>query len=356
MKFTCLSLLLLLSLLPTTVCAKTEARPVRATRVVAEPVVQQLELTGTIRAKRQARLSARTNGLILKLHVDAGSQAKAGDILMELDPVLARITEQRIQAEVAQASAAREEAQRRYEEVRELVKVGGFSKAEADTRETAVRVQAAALERAEAQLAEQKEIIVRHRLVAPFAGVIRVKLAEEGEWVQTGTPVVELVETGHVLLDVQVPQEWSSVLHGDQPVAVTARLDAHAGTEMKARIETLVPVKDPVARTFLLRLALEDPLKLATPGMSARAQLRFGGEGKSLQIPRDALVLSPDGPVRVWVVREGGGGAVVVSRTIKTGLILGSKVVVLEGLEENTSVVLEGNEGLTEGQAVRVMD
>lgn len=340
--------------IPSLVFAEQAASPITVVKVEAKPVITTLELTGSITAKRQARLSSRTSGLIQKLLVDAGSTVKAGDVLMELDPTLAQLALDRVKAESEQAAAELAEAKRQIAEVRDLAKVGAFSKSEAETRETAVRVQTANVNRSEVSLREQKEIIVRHKLVAPFDGVIRQKFTEEGEWVQTGAPVVELVETGRVNLDIQVPQEWTAAMSGNPEI--TVKLDAHANTVFKARIAAQVPVKDPVARTFLLRLELDDPQLLASPGMSARVQFTFTSKENSVQIPRDAMVLFPDGTAKVWIIENNGdNGHKAVSRQVKPGLTVSDNIVILEGLEVGLTLALEGNEGLREGQPVHIV-
>jgi RND family efflux transporter MFP subunit len=350
-----LTICALLLLLPSLLLAQEVAVPVTVAKAQASPVISTLELTGSIIAKRQARLSSRTSGLIQKLHVDAGSSVKAGDVLMELDPTQAELVFERIQVEGEQAAAELAEAQRQLEEVRHLAKSGGFSKSEAETRETAVRVQTAAVKRIAVQLREQKEIIARHKLLAPFDGVIRLKQAEEGEWVQTGTPVVELIETGDLLLDVQVPQEFYARL--DRDAEITARLDAHPATELKATVATRVAATDPVSRTFLARLKLDDPKGLAAPGMSARATFRFKDKETALQVPRDAIVRSQDGSATVWSVTPTPGEddlGTVKAHTVKTGPALSKWVVILEGLAPDATVVLSGNESLRDGQTVRI--
>lgn len=345
---------LCIATLPALTLADDAPVPVTVTQAKLLPVVSKLELTGTVTAKRQSRLSSRTSGLIMKLHVDAGSVVKTGDVLMELDDTQAKLALERLQVENEQATTELAEAKRQLEEVSALTKVGGFSKSEAETRQTAVRVKTAAVSRSEVQMREQKDIIARHQLLAPFDGVIRNKQTEEGEWVQTGTPVVELVETGDVLLDVQVPQEFYTRLASEVTVAV--RLDALPQTELKATISTSTPVKDPVSRTFLLRLKLDDPKGLALPGMSARIVFRFRNETASIQVPRDAIVRTQDGGATVWSLEpDENGTGIVKAQSVTLGASSNDQAVIQEGLAQGTLVVLLGNESLREGQKVKVV-
>lgn len=335
--------------------AESEAPPAPVITVLAEKsegILRNLTLTGTVTARRQTRLSSRATGLVMGMHVDAGSVVKKGDVLMTLDTRLAEISLELIRAEITQGEIELEDAQRREDEVKDLVSTGGFAKSEAESRKSAVRVSEATLLQLKAREREQVEMIERHRLIAPFGGVISRKIAEEGEWVPTGTPVLELVETERPRFDIQVPQEFLTQVSGAETVSVS--LDASPGVVIGAHIEAMVPVKDNVSRTFLTRLELDDPDSLAAPGMSGTAQITFrANSGETVQIPRDAVVRFPDGSVKVWVVSRSGEKSLVKSREIKTGGSLGEYTEVLEGLTGGEQIVLKGNEGLREEQSVK---
>lgn len=340
------------------VTLKGEDHPATVMTVIAEKsegVLRTVSLTGTVTARRQARLSSRATGLVMEMRVDAGDLVKRGDVLMTLDTRLAEIALELIQAEMAQGRIELEEAHRQEKEVRELVASGGFAKTEAETLKSTVRIREANLKQLEAKEREQIEMIARHQLVAPFGGVVSRKLTEDGEWVPTGTPVLELVETESPRFDLQVPQEFLTRVSAAEKVVV--KLDAHPGTLLEATIDVMVPVKDTVSRTFLTRLEFDDPQSIAAPGMSGTAEISFRpSHTDTVQIPRDAVVRFPDGTVKVWIVSGEGENALVESRVVRTGGTLGELTEVVEGLEGGERVVLKGNEGLRENQPVNLRD
>ncbi|MEX2578920.1 MAG: efflux RND transporter periplasmic adaptor subunit [Verrucomicrobiales bacterium] len=319
----------------------------------SEDVVRELSLTGSVTARREARLSSRTAGLVMEVKVDAGSEVEKGDVLVTLDTRLAELGLESIRAEIAREKIELAEARRRAEEARRLAETGGYAKSEAEALKAAAEVREATLRQLEVAEQEQIETIERHRLVAPFGGVIGRKLTEAGEWVPTGTPVLELVDTEKPRFDIQVPQEFVGRVSRAEKVKL--RLDAYPDTAIDAAISVLVPVKDNVSRTFLTRLELDDPENLASPGMSGAAALSYRpDESDTVQVPRDAVVRFPDGTVKVWVVSRSGEQATVRSREIETGGSLANFTEILEGLEAGEEVVLQGNEGLREGQPVRL--
>jgi len=321
------------------------------TAVRTADMAPELDLTGTVVSKRRAGLSTRTEGLVEEVLVDAGSTVAEGDPLMRLDTRLAEIDLDLIRAEIETARVQLADARRQREEVRELTDRGAFPRTEAASLETLVETREAELAALQVRERRQLERIERHELVAPFSGSIARKGAEEGEWVDTGATVFELVETDSLWFDLQVAQEFLPTV--ESAVSATLRLDAYPQQPLEAEVDVIVPVKDPVSRTFLTRLVFDDPEGLASPGMSGAATLRVDpGDSASVTVPRDAVTRYPDGSAKVWIVREEDGAAVARSATVRTGGALGETVEVTEGLEGGERVVVRGNEGLDEGQAV----
>lgn len=330
--------------------------PVLVSIVTAEKsdgIVRTLKLTGTVTARHHAQLSPRTAGLVNQLNVDAGSRVAQGDVLLELDPKLAQLALAVLQAELAQGKLVQADAERLVQDILELTKIGAFPKSEAETRQANSKVAASRVLQIQARVEEQRELIDRHKVLAPFPGVISQRFTEVGEWVATGTPVLELVGTDDVWFDLQVPQEELARIAGAKEATIT--LDAWTRTPLTAHIDVQVPVKNPISRTFLVRLKIDDDAQqLAAPGMSGTAEIAYQlVDGASVRIPRDAVVRYPDGTARVWVVEDKDGIPCAMPRTVTTAGALGEWTEVIQGLKGGEQVVLRGNEGLKEGQAVR---
>ncbi|MFZ0256038.1 MAG: efflux RND transporter periplasmic adaptor subunit, partial [Gammaproteobacteria bacterium] len=223
---------------------------------------------------------------------------------------------------------------------------------EVRAREAEVRTDTAVADRRKAELGYRAALIARHTLEAPFAGVIARRLTDLGEWVGPGTPVLELVAVDRLRLDLQVPQAYFGRVN--RQTKVSLRLDARTNERLEAKVNEIVPVSDPRARTFLARVALENTDLRLTPGMSARARLRIDTGQQGVVIPRDALIRYPDGRVTVWVVNGSGATRTVSERQVRTGLRFGGRIEIVTHLDAGTLVVVQGNETLFEGQQVRI--
>jgi len=169
------------------------------------------------------------------------------------------------------------------------------------------------------------------RLKAPFAGLVRLRHAAEGEQLAAGDPILELESLDPVYLDVGVPKsqltEWrrgQSYWQGGgekvilQPLAGVPRLDADTGL-------------------WLLRLVAHNPGYRLRDG--AWIEVHHLGDPRTVAWVPGQAVVSRNG--RDWVIVPGDKGPkpveVRVGPTAADGLIP-----VLKGLEPGTQVVTEG--------------
>lgn len=328
-----------------------DAPGVQLAEVVTEPIQAEADLNGSVMSLRSARLSPAVAGLVARVEVNAGDRVEAGDLLIELDPELARLALASARAETREAEARLEDARRRLAEAQSVGAGRNIAASEVRSRENAVATAEATLARLRAAEQSQAALLERHRITAPYDGVVSMRLTDIGEWVALGDELLELVDTETLRLDFRVAQGYFPWLNEN------ARLRVQSATGepgADAAIEQAVPVTDPNARTFLLRaLPPEDQRWL--PGMAVQARLRVETGEQGLTVPRDALNRYPDGRVTVWIAEPTGDDRFEVrEKRIRIGEGFGKRVVVQEGLEAGQRVVSRGNESLREGLTVRL--
>ena len=316
-------------------------------------VVEEIPLTGTVTARDRASLSSRVNGLVSAVHVTAGDSVDKGALLLSLDPTLEKLGLAEAKAASAEARALLDEARRRRDEARRLGPRKGIPESEIRAAEADLKVAEAKLERLYAAERYKQELVARHDVYAPFTGVITRRLAEEGEWVDTGTPVMEIVGTKSLRLDLRVPQEHYPYIDADTRVSV--RLDAMPLRAIDGTISAKVPLNDANSRTFLLRVQLAPGEVGITPGMSAQARLRIPGGERVLTVPRDAILKDAYGASRVWALEDVDGAPVATQHTVEVGRSFDGNTEIRSGLAPGSRVVVRGNETLRQGQPVRVV-
>lgn len=328
--------------------------PVSVVKPETGQASQTLSLSGNLIARQSSRLSPQVSGLVSEVLVDAGDRVAAGDALVRLDSRTAELEEDRAEAVVAEAMAALAEAERLRDEGRRLVENRFVPETEVQAREAGVLQAEAAVARARSELAIARQLRAQHVIEAPFDGVVSQRLAEAGEWVGTGTAVLELVGVEDLWLDVRVPQQYWARIDSDS--TVVAHADPAPDQALDARVHARVPVNDPAARTFLLRLLVHDETGNITPGMSARVRIELPGRNTVTMVPRDAIIRYPDGTTTVWAVQESNGKQ--VAREIRVDLLrmIGERAELAGDLDSGQLIVTRGNEALDEGQVVRIVE
>ncbi|MEM6513632.1 MAG: efflux RND transporter periplasmic adaptor subunit [Pseudomonadota bacterium] len=329
--------------------------PVRVADVETHSVREQMTVTGTVSSPRSAVLSTAVAGLVVELQVDEGARVARGDLLLRLDSEIAELELERLRATVRQRQTDLDDARRRLAEADKVGPNGGIPQTLIDSLAAEVTVADAGLAGAVAEANVQRARVERHRLIAPFDGVITQRVTEVGEWVNPGNNLLALVATTNLRFDFRVAQRFFRDITLDTPVAV--RLDAIDGSRMTASIDAIVPVSDPGSRTFLVRLVANDPAKraLAAPGMSVSADFSLQTGRDGLAVSRDALIRYADGRKTVWVVDDGDGRPVVRERIVQTGIEFDGLVEITRGVIVGERVVIEGNESLSDGQAVAIL-
>lgn len=337
----------------TSTAAPQNVTPVRVGTAHLAPIIEEVPLTGTITSPQVARISTSVDGLVQQVYVDAGDQVELGTLLLNLDPELEQINLGRVQAMVREAEAELADARRRLSDAQRVKRLG-ITEQEVRSLQAEVSIKQAALDRLQAEERRQAALLRRHRVMAPFDGVVSDKLTEAGEWVEPGTAVFELVGTDQLRMDFQVSQEYYPRI--DEHSAVEVELDAVPGRQFKGRISAVVPVGDRNARTFTMRVILNDTTVPMIPGMSAQGILRLGAGERGVVVSRDALVRYPDGRVTVWLIDDSDTKTTVSERRVRTGLAFADQVEITEGLEPGTRIVVQGNEVLQDGQEVQIRE
>ena len=315
-------------------------------------IIKQVPLTGTISSAKLSRLSSEVSGLVETLRVEVGDHVKAGDVLLQLDDEIEALRLAAAVAATRQAEAELADARRRFKDAKRLRKQNTISENEIQLREAEVRIDEAVLQQQTAEMKQQQATVQRYRLKAPFSGVISERLTEIGEWIEPGKAVLTLVAIDELRADFRVPQEFFMAI--DKNTEVTVSLDALTGKTYAGKIETVVPVSDPSARTFLIHVVMPGADIKMTPGMSVHGTLRLRTGKRGVVVSRDALFRYPDGRVTVWTVSQQKDQTVVFEKRVRLGNSFNGQMSILEGINAGDVVVVQGNESLQEGQRVKI--
>lgn len=321
-----------------------QPRPVR-TLVIGPSGAEPLRYTGVVRARIESELGFRVGGKITERLVDAGDRVRRGQPLMRLDPVdlglAATAAGDRLRA--AEASAARAAADEAR--LRGLVEAGAISASAYDSALAARRTTAAELGAARAGAREAANQRAYATLVADADGIVMDVLAEPGQVVSAGAPVLRLGRAGAPEAVVAVPEtdvarlprSGQAQLYGS-PIRLPAVLREVSGAAdpatrtFEARYQLTGRSNPPLGTTITVSLPTQEPPALAVP----LAAVHDRGRGPGVWDMRDGRVSFR--PVRVVSFDE------ETARIAPGALRVGDRIVAL------------GANLLREGQAVKAVD
>ncbi|SDU25466.1 efflux RND transporter periplasmic adaptor subunit [Stappia sp. ES.058] len=309
-----------------------------------------LSYSGTIRARSDAPVAFRVGGKLSRRGVDIGDRVEAGDLVARLD---ATDFDAALHAEEAQERAARAEAKRTADalaRIETLKAKGHVSQASLDAAQAAADAAAEALKAAGERrlLAENQRAYTVLR--ADVAGVVTAVLAEPGEVVALGQPVVRIAAARGREAEVAVPEAH---------VAAIAQAEAHVtlwalpGKTFSARLRELSPQADQAARTFTARFELEDPSGLARLGMTATVHLDPSGPARGVAVPLSAVWYRGEDAF-VW--RAAPGDSRVKAVAVEVLRIEAARAIVDGALEPGVTVVSMGVHRLDADLEVRVVE
>lgn len=316
-----------------------------ATARVGDLTIERTYL-GMVRSRARAQLAAGADGQVIEVRVSEGDRVAAGDVLLRIDPSLARASLSAAQATERRTGAEREQAARDAER---FAAAGPTAVAQTEIERAATQELSLAAQRAAARadVARARESLDRHQVTAPFAGVITARSIDPGDWVSTGTSVLELVadEDTEVLVRVE-PALLDDVVVGTEATLIRG---AHSAT---AQVRGVVSALDPATRTAQLRLAPAEPVAWLLPGSTADVRFTIQHAGDGVLVPRDALV---PGVAQTRVVRVIDGAAQPLPvEVIESGTT--DARVRGEGLAAGDVLVVRGNDRLRPDQPVRILE
>jgi RND family efflux transporter MFP subunit len=313
--------------------------PVRLAPVTQVPVDRPLRVTGRVVHARDTKPAFKTGGLIAEIHVDEGMRVVAGQLLATLDT-------RELDAGLAGARAGLAKARRDLARAKDLAADDALPTAVRDDAETAATVARAQV----AGLAWNRETT---RLVAAHPGVVVKRLAEPGEVVGPGQPVLVIGEAAPdaVRVEVAVPARARDRAGVGTEAWVT--LDG-AGQARRATVVEVAPTLTPGTDRIAVTLLVEGTAVDAPRGLTATAVFAPRPAWTATAIPLRALVEGAGREASVWVPGPDG-------RATRRDVIIGEVrpdgfVTILSGLDGVTEVVDAGQAWLDADARIVVVD
>ena len=308
--------------------AKFAPPPSAVTTVVAEPQTWQptIAAIGTLNAVNGVMVSTDLAGIVSEIAFESGQQVKKGDILVQLD---SRQEAAQLDAAKARLDLAKTDLKRKAE----LVEKKAIAAAEYDTAQSELR-------QAEAAVEESQALIARKRIVAPFDGVLGIRQADLGQYLNAGTAIVPLESMDPIYVNFSIPQQAL----GDVKKGSKLRLRAGGvDAEIEAEVTAVDARLDAATRNIRVQGTARNPEHTLRPGMFADVEVLQPPKEGVIAIPSSAISFAPYGD-SVFLVKEAPGQEGtpqkhVEQHFVKLGPTRGDQVSVLSGVSAGDEVV-----------------
>jgi RND family efflux transporter MFP subunit len=285
--------------------------------VKAEAVAPRVDVVGTVASVTKVNLSARMPAYVKDVFVTAGSVVKKGQELVTLD-------DREIKEQVAAAEAQFKQAETELNRARQLYD----NKATTEQALTAAQSMHAT---ARAQLERSKVMLTYAQITAPMDGVVTDRHVEPGDLANPGQPLLAIYDPASMQLEAPVPVRLVSKLPVGQVVEVT--LDRPA-TNFQGRVRQIVSEIDPLSRTQLVKVHIENSSPDVLPGTFGRLWVADDARA-TLMIPASAVYAV--GQIElVQIVQE----RRAIRHAVRTGQRTGASVEVLSGLKDGDRVLV----------------
>ncbi len=310
---------------------------VKVMTVTAEPRLEDtFVLPAVVEPNRIVMVAAEIAGRIECIEPQKGDYIEQGTLILQLNTEL-------ILPEFQRATAQVQRDHIQFERMRDLVNTNATSRQDLDDATTNLTISQADLKAMQAQLE-------RTTIHAPCSGVLNALPVEEGEYVQPGTPVAEIVDINTVKVVVDVPERDIAFFTKGQTAQVLVGVKGREQS-LEGRISFISELADSRTRGTRMEIRLPNPDGLLRSGQIVKARLTRQVLKDAILIPLLAVIPMEDHKA-VYVVDPNEAAQRV---KVGLGLLKGDRIQVTSGLKAGDRLIVAGHRFVAPGLKVNVV-
>lgn len=339
------------TLLTLTACSRQDPtpapdRPVKLISVGGYEGSASTELAGEVRARVESNLGFRVAGKIITRLVETGQRVQKGQELARLDPRDFQLSDQAAQSQRTAAQARLDNAKAEYRRFEELSKKSYISATDLERKRVELTAAEAEFQQATSGLSLEQNRLSDTVLRADADGIVTAVMADVGEVLGAGQPMIRLAQDGSREIEVEFPEDRIAL--AKQGIA-QATLWAKPQESWPAQLRELSAAADPVTRTFRARYTVKAPANALVLGQSAALKLQIPVKSEQLTRLPTTAIFGDKQQSKVWVFDAKSSTVKAVPVTIAS---VDGNDVLIAGLSNGLQVVAAGAHVLSEGQKV----
>jgi RND family efflux transporter MFP subunit len=308
---------------------KEKGKPARVVKAGTSKLTDIRKFSGTIEGINQNSAICKMGDPIAKINVQVGSTVQKDQVIAEY-----LFTGDNTKYQEAQEQTA--VLEKAVERMRELHAKGGISQQDMDSKEMELKVAKMGLE-----TARRATLIL-----APEAGVITEIKFKVGQTPGQGTAFATIAKLNQVILKLNVTSKDIGYFKKGASASVTV-----AGETLKGKVSLIPLAADPSTHFFPVEITFDNKAKKLLPGMYVTAEIE-ARQVEGIVVPTEAIVYR-NGLNAIWTVDSEGKA---LRKIVKIGVQTKDDVQIVEGLEGNETIIVEGQSKMNDGDKVLIVE
>lgn len=313
---------------------------VKATTKAWQPYISA---TGSLRATLGVDVTTELAGMVQEIYFKPGDKVERGTPLLKLNDSteVAQLRSYQAEAKLARITYERDKAQ--YD-------IQAVSQATLDTDIANFKSQVA-------QVEQQKSVVAKKNIHAPFSGKLGICLVYPGQYVNPGDKIVTLQQLDPIYVDFYLPQQELVRIKTGQNIKLTT--DAYPNTIFTGTISTIDPKVESSTRNVRVEATIHNPDEKLYPGMFGQVELDTGKVDYYVTLPQNAISFNSFGEIVYLVIKneqstDGTPQYVAKQTFVDVGEIRKNEIAVLSGVKAGDEVVTSGQLKLKNGSRISV--
>lgn len=323
--------------------------------------VQDLEIylrgLGTVTAFNTVTVRSRVQGELIEVLFKEGEQVKEDQLLAKIDPRSFEVALEQALGQQQQNESQYQNAKRDLQRYQTLRKQDSIAPQMLDTQlalvskfEGQIKSDLAAVNSARLQLDYT-------RITAPIAGRLGLRRVDAGNLINANDPIglVVITQTQPITVLFTLAENDLPAVRGPLLAGKTLAVEAYDRSDQvrlaQGELTTIDNQIDVSTGTVKLKARFSNESDALFPNQFVNVRMRVNTLKDALTIPAGALQQGNQGAFIYVILPDD----TVALRMVKTGARSGDRVAILEGVQVDERVVLEGTDRLRAGAKVRVV-
>lgn len=306
--------------------------PVEVKIVTPRRIENIIKITGAILANESVSLRSEISGKIEKIYFQEGQRVKKNELLLSIndDEIVAQVERLKFTQKLNEDMEYRQ---------RQLLEKEAISREEYEIALTTLNTTKSDIKEREARLA-------KHKIYAPFDGIIGLREVSEGSYITPSDLVANLYNINPIKIEFSIPGKYSPMVNKGDKINFTIEASEN---EFVGTIYAVEPRIDPRTRTLQIRALCRNDEEALIPGQFANINYILDILPDALMVPSESIIPEMNSH-KVFMFK----GGTVREERVNIGLRTENEVQVTRGIEPGDTVITTGILQIRDGMPVSI--